>query len=511
MIAISLRFLVGRFHATPWGRHVNEGAVEYPPSPWRLLRTLVATFYRARPAGVSEEQLKRILVALASAPPAYYLPPAGVAHTRHYDVANGSLKFFDTFLVTSVEKMGECATGVAESDCAIIWLWADVELEGGDREALGALLRATNTFGRAESWCEAALLVAADKEPNCRLFDLTAEATGMRGAEPVRVLAPRAGAWMGEELLDALKIETSTMRKNKQLEPHGTAWLTYARPLNLLGGHAAVPRHSHKKKKPVTVVRFALDSKVLPLVQDTLPFCERARWAILDSRKKMNAPFSEVLTGKESADEATPLKGHEHAYYLATDEDGDGRIDHLTIYAARGFDDDDLKAVAALRSIYGHGSPHKVFAALIGLGEVKDFAVAPLRKSPHAAPLLQRSKRWRSVTPFVLPRFATRGAGKGARPRDTPIEQLKREARLRALPEITGVRSGEEDKNLKGYKVGGRLVRWLEFRTRRFNGTMGYGLAGFELEFAEERAGPIALGFGSHFGLGLFVPVPDAA
>jgi CRISPR-associated protein Csb2 len=506
MIAISLRFLVGRFHATPWGRHVNEGVIEYPPSPWRLLRTLVATFYRARPAGVAEEQLKRILVALASAPPAFHLPPAGVAHTRHYDVANGSLKFFDTFLVTDVEKKSALATAVEVGD-AIIWLWPDVELSAGDRDALGTLLRATNTFGRAESWCEAELLDTTNKQANCRLFDLTFAATEMRGAEPVRVLAPQTREWAGDELLKALTIETSAMRKEKQLEPPGAAWLTYARPLNLLGGHTGVPRRKSQKKPRVTVVRFALDSNVLPLVLDTLPFCESARWAILDFRKKMSAPFSEVLTGKEAADETTRLKGHAHAHYLATDEDGDGRLDHLTVYAARGFDEDDLKAVAALRAIYRHGSPHKVFAVLIGMGEVKDFASASQHTSLHTATLLQRSKRWRSVTPFVLPRFATRGAGKGARPRDTPVEQLKREARLRQLPEITEVYSSEVNEDLKGYKVGARLVRWLEFRTRRFNGTTGYGTAGFEIEFAEEVNAPLALGFGCHFGLGLFEPV----
>lgn len=511
MVAISLRFLVGRFHATPWGRHVNEGAVEYPPSPWRLLRTLVATFYRARPASVTEEQLKRILVALASAPPAFYLPPAGVAHTRHYDVANGSLKFFDAFLVTDVERTGALATA-AKSDDAIIWLWTDVELGAGDRKALGALLRATNTFGRAESWCEAVLLEATDKEANCRLFELASTAEGLRGAEPVRVLAPQTKEWTGDELLDALTIETSAMRKEKQLEPPGAAWLTYARPLNLLGGHASAPRRGVKKRAPVTVVRFALASNVLPLVQDTMPFCESARWAILKFRKNLNAPFSEVLAGKESADETTPLKGHSHAHYLATDEDVDGRLDHLTIYAERGLGDEDLKAIASLREIHRHGSPYRVFAALIGQGEVKDFAAAESvaasrQQSRHAARLLQKSKRWRSVTPFVLPRFATRGAGKGARPRDMPVEQLKREARLRQLPEIVEVRSSEADEDLKGYKVGARLVRWLEFRTRRFNGTTGYGTAGFEIEFAEEVDAPLALGFGCHFGLGLFEPV----
>ncbi len=37
MLAIALRFPLGRFHATPWGRHVNEGAPEWPPSPWHAV------------------------------------------------------------------------------------------------------------------------------------------------------------------------------------------------------------------------------------------------------------------------------------------------------------------------------------------------------------------------------------------------------------------------------------------------------------------------------------------
>ena len=53
------------------------------------------------------------------------------------------------------------------------------------------------------------------------------------------------------------------------------------------------------------------------------------------------------------------------------------------------------------------------------------------------------------------------------------------------------------------------FVRWLEFQTRRFKGEQGFGLAGFELEFAQETSGPLAFGFGCHFGLGLFESVPD--
>ena len=82
MIAISFKFLAGRYHATPWGRHVNEGAVEWPPAPWRLLRALIATWKRTLP-DLPQEQVEPILRALA-APPDFVLPPASTGHTRHY-------------------------------------------------------------------------------------------------------------------------------------------------------------------------------------------------------------------------------------------------------------------------------------------------------------------------------------------------------------------------------------------------------------------------------------------
>lgn len=511
MIAISLCFLVGRFHATPWGRHVNEGSVEYPPSPWRLLRTLVATFYRARPAGVTEEQLKLVLVALASSPPAFYLPPAGVAHTRHYDVANGSLKFFDTFLVTDVEGKGGIGTEGGKAENSIIWLWEGVTLDKDGRAALGALLRATNTFGRAESWCEAELLETTGTEPNCRPLELMADATKVRGVEPVRVLTPQTEAWDGDELLEALTIETSKMRKERRLEPSGAAWMTYARPINLLNRRAAAPRNPPKKRSPITVVRFALDSKVLPRVEDTLPFCELVRRATIWWSKQV-APesHSELINGKTA--DGTRLKGHRHAHFIATDEDGDGRLDHLTIalpYNPEGFSPDDVEAITRLEKLKrqernpSETRAYPIYVRLTGLGDIGQFVEQT--DVPNAQRILRPARRWRSVTPFVLPRFATRGAGKGARPRDTPIEQLRREAASRDLPQIVDYRQLER----REFKMR-PPVRWFEFKTRRMNGTTGYGVAGFEIEFAEAvRVVPVALGFGCHFGLGLFEPVTD--
>jgi CRISPR-associated protein Csb2 len=240
--------------------------------------------------------------------------------------------------------------------------------------------------------------------------------------------------------------------------------------------------------KNTLAVQYRVVSPACPLVQDALPFAEQVRRALI--RNRVDASHSEAITGKRA--DGTPLDGHLHAHYLPTDEDLDGRIDHITIYAPRGFDEGDLEALGSLRTIFRSGNRPEVKLVLTGLGG--DELLGEL-------PLFARARRWRSVTPFSLPRFPNRGAGKPPRPRDLAEGQLVRELKNRGLPESVSI------KRIEGYQVAGRpLVRWLEFHTTRYNGTRGNGLAGFEIEFAEPVRGPIALGFACHFGLGLFLP-----
>ena len=55
-----------------------------------------------------------------------------------------------------------------------------------------------------------------------------------------------------------------------------------------------------------------------------------------------------------------------------------------------------------------------------------------------------------------------------------------------------------------------RTLRCLEFQTTRYSGGGHRGQdegASFTVTFPEEVTGPLALGYSSHFGLGLFVPV----
>ena len=83
MVTIEITFLTGRYHATPWMRHVNEGAAEWPPSPWRFFRTLTALWLRY---GNKEERaiFISLLDKLAEDGTDFKLPQANQSFTQHY-------------------------------------------------------------------------------------------------------------------------------------------------------------------------------------------------------------------------------------------------------------------------------------------------------------------------------------------------------------------------------------------------------------------------------------------
>ncbi len=240
----------------------------------------------------------------------------------------------------------------------------------------------------------------------------------------------------------------------------------------------------------VSVAHFLLNGEQLPPVTDTLPFAEQVRRALI--RNRVDNTHSVVITGKTVY--GVPLAGHTHAHYLPRDDDGDGRIDHITIYASAGFDAGDVVALSQTSSIFRRGNQPEIRMVLLGMGQPDRFMDVPL---------LTTAQQWHSVTPFSLPRFASRGGGKSARPRDLPVAQLQRELQLRNLPEPTSITP------LQGYSLKAEdVIPWSEFVTCRLNGTQGHGLVGFALEFPTPISGPLTLGFGCHFGLGLFIPLP---
>ncbi len=130
-VSVALTFPAGRFHATPWGHHVNEALPEWPPSPWRFLRALVAVWKRKLPH-LPPETVEGVLSELAKTSPTFHLPPATLGHTRHYmpldsTDENKRTKVFDAFVSLA-------------HDAEVVFHWTDAKLTDATADARAASL-----------------------------------------------------------------------------------------------------------------------------------------------------------------------------------------------------------------------------------------------------------------------------------------------------------------------------------------------------------------------------------
>src|SRR5690606_12463218 len=78
---------------------------------------------------------------------------------------------------------------------------------------------------------------------------------------------------------------------------------------------------------------------------------EVARRAELEQFGALGGDSSPVLAGHLGDGKA--LWQHQHAFYLPEDRDGDGRVDHLLIYAPAGFNPTELAALMRVERLYG--------------------------------------------------------------------------------------------------------------------------------------------------------------
>jgi CRISPR-associated protein Csb2 len=218
MPTLAIRFTAGRYHATPWYRHVNEGAVEWPPSPWRLLRALLAVGFAKQhwpgEAGEIPSAARQLIEKLASVQPQFDLPKGAVAHTRHYmPIVEGTnqktTKVLDTFLRLS------------DPDRPLLVHWA-VALFGDETDLLRDLVAGLAYLGRAESWVTAEVIGDVIPDQTWSRPHVAGEAVP-RGWEQTPVFAPIGAesyvAWRSQELGAALAAAGKlTAKKRAELE-----------------------------------------------------------------------------------------------------------------------------------------------------------------------------------------------------------------------------------------------------------------------------------------------------
>jgi len=479
------------------------------------LRALIAVgFSRAGWKEVPDEA-RGLLAKLAASLPTAHLPPATASHTRHYmpPFAGNTTKVFDTFAY------------VGDGILAFTW---DIELEDEERRLLDLLLRATPYLGRAESWVEAAryevippgldecspsdscpgpgleriaLLApesptvyaqwratAVQREEGRSLAELVAKATAKAKAAPKSLGkkdASRIDKLFPSDIVEALLADTKTLQAQRWSQPPGTRWVAYWRPVEALRAPASPPARSRSAQMPtMALLALASDTKrgqVLPSLADALWRLEALHDALVRLSTRDKGTPSPVFSGKS---DGRPLSGHQHATLIPLALDArTGRLDHVLVYAPMGFDGEARSALTRLTKTYAKDLP-TIFVTLAGLGRRSDFV--------KLVPAARASRCFRSVTPFVPPRFVKQ------RGSNTLVEQVQAELERRGLRRADAVEVLPD---------GGR--RFRAFRKARRDAErappMRLGVA-LRLRFAEPVDGPIALGYASHFGLGTFEP-----
>ncbi|WP_437279223.1 type I-U CRISPR-associated protein Csb2 [Sorangium sp. So ce375] len=557
MLRLAIRFLSGSYHATPWGRHVNEGDIEWPPSPWRLCRAFLATgFARLGWTAVPPEG-QTLIKRLAASPPVYHLPPASTGHTRHYMplYKNVTAKVLDAFAF------------VGRGEEAVLGITWDVDPTAAERALFEALADRLSYLGRAESWVAATVTeVLPEHLSPCRasecapgpgyerialLAPLSAaeyaafrrERVGGRGGaeqvEPARrgAKAPKKSAASKEaaklealypaDLLTALLKTSGDLQREGWSQPPGSRWLSYWREGDALARTSTRPvRGAHRRAQRQDTALLALSSDtarrdVLPRPADALLCMEVLHAALVrkSDRGDGSGP-SPCLTGKDA--HRAPLKGHRHAWLLPASLGSEGHFDHVLVHAAMELDERTREALSGVRKIFRKDICTLVTLVETGLRE--DFE--------QAVPYVRAAKVWTSVLPFVPPRHLKR---QGA---NSLEGQVQAELASRGLPlaerievELDGGDYSEAsdfwdvwqrrqpgELRLAGPEAGAPLpearlaTRWRHFRNARvLNPDQRPPVAaslGLRLTFAEPVRGPIALGYASHFGLGAMAPSP---
>ena len=258
-----------------------------------------------------------------------------------------------------------------------------------------------------------------------------------------------------------------------------------------------------------SVARFLLAGRPLPRIEDAVRIGELMRRAALArfgwetddaGNPRPLAPWE--ISGRGA--DGKPLKdpSHRHAFWLPEDADGDGWVDHVSVFILGGMNREVQARLDRITRLWltRKQRPEAVEAepgavkewrlALEGFGRPADFA--------GGARIFGTSRRWRSVTPFLASGHlkATGYAGEVRR-------LLKRRGLAGADIQVEA---------LKEIDVGGtprRAIHFHRFRSRGREAQPDAAGALLDITLPEPVTGPLAIGYGSHFGLGLFTASPD--
>lgn len=311
-LEISFRFPFGRYGATPWysSRREELGNVEWPPSPWRVGRALVAV---AAEHGRDEDWSRSLSLAcrLAASEPTYSLPPAG---ELHYTQWMPQLEFGDS--LTSAERLdnGHALLDLDPNK----WLtarWESADLDADDLALLDTLLARLPYLGQSVSVCEAHRGPAPGEQGQqgwARPAERSTEAPA--GTRTIRLLAAEP-----EIESDQLRADTVDATLKLQPAPPGTRWVPYL-------VHERLPAvRGTDLRRPLSTLVYRLHGVLRPPVERLDDV------SVGDAAATIRAALAIALDGATDSHHATA----DAATITLLDDDLDGRAERLQLDLAQ--------------------------------------------------------------------------------------------------------------------------------------------------------------------------------
>jgi CRISPR-associated protein Csb2 len=500
-IVLRQSFPLGRFHATRWGANPfdRDLAGEWPPSPWRLIRAIVARWYqwRRETAGTWPEEEIRILVqALCKSDYGFYLPEQArqsFALRQYQPVEFGwnpaEKKYAGrrSYGTSLTQDNAWCPP----TDASLFWFINGEAWTPELVRILGFCLERITYFGRAEALTRIRVAEEAPMRPNVTLTENRAS------DRPAPVLVPCSEATQAdvervtENPLAARNIPQGARLLYAQTPPRSPA--------------REVSRHT--PMRPAThLVQFALGWAVAPGQRATVRLTSRFRAAALSNliRTKTGgatarwseAPASVLaeiagMTGKDA--QGQPLRGPRAHAEFSLWWDGSIPTRLLAWRGARPFDEYEQEAMLSA------AAQELSWAAAGPDAEAWKIKLVPLDAAVPAPPGFdgRAATVWESLTPYVPPRHNLRG--NKVRESETLEGQIRRELASRGYG--PGPLSVQEIAPPAWVAV---HVPRRQASQRSFIGDRrGYRL---RLSFEAPISGPLRLGHSSSFGLGMFVP-----
>ncbi len=359
------------------------------------------------------------LATLAQAPPpAFRLPPIARAHTRHYMPS----RLHSPTALGKTDRVLD-AFAALDPDAELEVWWQAYRRDREDGVGRGGAARSDTSAAPSRS-----VRCGCSKETR------SAGSTPFppqqsEGLADEQELVPLLCA-EGNDPLDALATSIGQLRRERMLQPPRTRFVDYA------VREADPPVRTPTPVESPTLACFRVIGGSRPGLHDAVTVCAVLRGAAQSKHgKDRTGKKSPVFSGH--AQDGPRRDQHRHAHYLALPDDDGRRIDRLVVWAPEGFGEEEVASLAALRELYLRGHAEPLRLALTTLGDAERIVLAQV---------LGPSNRWRSLTPFALPRHTKR---RGGRIVDGPEDQIRRELAFRdtdmagLLTRVVPIRSGE--------------------------------------------------------------------